>query len=104
MAQPEVSQPISIILDESNYRLWSSAMQRFLRARKLWKYITGVAQPPHFSESDEDVEDYDNRHDQYQTDLEEWDSVNSKIITWFSNTSVSSIHSLFTPFETAKEV
>ncbi|GFZ09661.1 hypothetical protein Acr_21g0002600 [Actinidia rufa] len=30
--------------------------------------------------------------------------VNSKIITWFSNTSVSSIHSLFTPFETAKEV
>ncbi|GFZ07089.1 hypothetical protein Acr_19g0000260 [Actinidia rufa] len=29
---------------------------------------------------------------------------NSKIITWFSNTSVSSIHSLFTPFETAKEV
>ncbi|GFY97595.1 hypothetical protein Acr_12g0001360 [Actinidia rufa] len=30
--------------------------------------------------------------------------VNSKIITWFSDTTVSSIHSLFTPFETAKEV
>ncbi|GFY88950.1 hypothetical protein Acr_06g0008900 [Actinidia rufa] len=40
----------------------------------------------------------------YQTQLEDWDSVNSKIITWFSNTSFSSIHSLFTPFETAKEV
>ncbi|GFZ05827.1 nuclear pore anchor [Actinidia rufa] len=40
----------------------------------------------------------------YQSQLEDWDSVNSKIITWFSNTSVSSIHSLFTPFETAKEV
>ncbi|GFS37269.1 hypothetical protein Acr_00g0051050 [Actinidia rufa] len=40
----------------------------------------------------------------YQTQLEDWDSVNSKIIIWFSNTSVSSIHSLFTPFETAKEV
>ncbi|GFS32841.1 hypothetical protein Acr_00g0024990 [Actinidia rufa] len=102
MAQPEVSQPISIILDDSNYRLWSSAMQRFLRARKLWKYITGDAQPPHFSETDDD--DDDTLHIQYQTHLEDWDSVNSKIITWFSNTSVSSIHSLFTPFETAKEV
>ncbi|GFY96873.1 hypothetical protein Acr_11g0011790 [Actinidia rufa] len=102
MAQPEVSQPISIILDDSNYRLWSSAMQRFLRARKLWKYITGDAQPPHFFETDDD--DDDTLHIQYQTQLEDWDSVNSKIITWFSNTSVSSIHSLFTPFETAKEV
>ncbi|GFZ19774.1 hypothetical protein Acr_28g0004790 [Actinidia rufa] len=54
MAQPEVSQPISIILDDSNYRLWSSAMHGFLRARKLWKYITGDAQPPHFSETDDD--------------------------------------------------
>ncbi|GFY87643.1 hypothetical protein Acr_05g0012820 [Actinidia rufa] len=77
-------------------------MQRFLRARKLWKYITGDAQPPHFSETDDD--DDDTLHIQYQTHLEDWDSVNSKIITWFSNTSVSSIHSLFTPFETAKEV
>ncbi|GFZ12664.1 hypothetical protein Acr_23g0010490 [Actinidia rufa] len=76
-------------------------MQRFLRARKLWKYITGDAQPPHFSETDDDD---DTLHIQYQTHLEDWDSVNSKIITWFSNTSVSSIHSLFTPFETAKEV
>ncbi|GFS40286.1 hypothetical protein Acr_00g0067590 [Actinidia rufa] len=103
MAQPEVSQPISIILDDFNYRLWSSVMQRFLRARKLWKYITGDAQPPHFSETDDD-DDGDTLHIQYQTQLEDWDSVNSKIITWFSNTSVSTIHSLFTPFETAKEV
>ncbi|GFS34321.1 hypothetical protein Acr_00g0033260 [Actinidia rufa] len=103
MAQPEVSQPISIVLDESNYRLWSSAMQRFLRARKLWKYITGSVQPPHFSETDDDEDD--DLHAQFQSHLEDWDSVNSKIITWFSNTSVSSIHhSLFTPFETAKEV
>ncbi|GFY94909.1 hypothetical protein Acr_10g0002940 [Actinidia rufa] len=102
MAQPEVSQPISIILDDSNYRLWSSAMQRFLRAIKLWKYITGDAQSPHFFETDDD--DDDTLHIQYQSQLEDWDSVNSKIITWFSNTSVSSIHLLFTPFETAKEV
>ncbi|GFS35017.1 hypothetical protein Acr_00g0037360 [Actinidia rufa] len=74
-----------------------------LKAQKLWKYITGDAQPPHFSETDDDDDD-DTLHIQYQTQLEDWDSVNSKIITWFSNTSVSSIHSLFTPFETAKEV
>ncbi|GFS40252.1 hypothetical protein Acr_00g0067400 [Actinidia rufa] len=78
-------------------------MQRFLRARKLWKHITGAEQPLHFSETNEDDEDYDSRHDKYQSQLEEWDSVNSKIITWFSNTSISSIHSLFTPFEAAKE-
>ena len=57
MAQPEVSQPISTILDKSNYRLWSSSMQQFLRVRKLWKYITGDAQPPHFSETYEDDDD-----------------------------------------------
>ncbi|PSS29043.1 Endonuclease [Actinidia chinensis var. chinensis] len=102
MAQPEVFQPISIILNESNYRLWSSAMQRFLQARKLWKYIIGDAQPPHFSKTDDDNDD--NLHAQYQSQLEDWDSINSNIITWFSNTSVSSIHSFFTLFETAKEV
>ncbi|GFZ05584.1 hypothetical protein Acr_17g0011560 [Actinidia rufa] len=63
--------------------------------------LIGV-QPPHFSETDDDEDD--DLHAQFQSQLEDWDSVNSKIITWFSNTSVSSIHSLFTPFETAKEV
>ncbi|GFZ21335.1 hypothetical protein Acr_29g0004970 [Actinidia rufa] len=71
MAQPEVSQPISIILDDSNYCLWSSAMQRFLQARKLWKYITGDAQPPHFSKADDND---DTLHIQYQTQLEDWDN------------------------------
>ena len=31
MAQPEVFQPISITLDESNYRLWSLVIQWFLQ-------------------------------------------------------------------------
>ncbi|GFZ01374.1 hypothetical protein Acr_14g0010090 [Actinidia rufa] len=61
----------------------------------------GDAQPPHFSDS---AEDDDNSHAKYQSKLEDWDSDNAKIITWFSNTSISSIHSLFTPFETAKEI
>ncbi|GFZ19767.1 hypothetical protein Acr_28g0004720 [Actinidia rufa] len=86
--------------DERSLTLTKVSHAAFLRARKLWKYITGDAQPSHFSETDDD----DALHIQYQSQLEDWDSVNSKIITWFSNTSVSSIHSLFTPFETAKEV
>ncbi|GFY90849.1 hypothetical protein Acr_07g0010460 [Actinidia rufa] len=77
MAQPEVSQPISIVLDESNYRLWSSAMQRFLRARKLWKYITGSVQPPHFSETDDDEDD--DLHAQFQSQLEDWDSTAKEV-------------------------
>ncbi|GFS35769.1 hypothetical protein Acr_00g0041900 [Actinidia rufa] len=73
-------------------------MQRFLRAWKFWKYITGDAQPPHLPD---DVDDAS--YAKYQSQLEDWDNNNSKIITWFANTSVPSIHSLFTPFETAKE-
>ena len=69
MAQSKVSHPISIILDESNYRLWSSAMQRFLRARKLWKYIIGDALSPHFFETDE--YDDDDLLAQYQSQLED---------------------------------
>ncbi|PSS35073.1 Transcription corepressor like [Actinidia chinensis var. chinensis] len=75
MAQPEVSKPIFVILDKSNYRLWSSIMQRFLRGRKLWKYITGDAQPSQFFETDEDDDDDDDLHAQYQSQLEDWDSV-----------------------------
>ncbi|GFZ09153.1 hypothetical protein Acr_20g0009610 [Actinidia rufa] len=76
-------------------------MQRFLRAQKFWKYIIGDAQPPHLPE---DVDDAS--YAKYQSQLEHWDrdNDNSKIITWFAKTSIPSIHSLFTPFETAKEV
>ncbi|GFS43573.1 hypothetical protein Acr_00g0085840 [Actinidia rufa] len=52
------------------------------RARKLWKYITGDAQPPHFSETDDDDDD-DTLHIQYQTQLENWDSVNSRLSPGF---------------------
>ena len=66
------------------------------------KYIVGDAQPPQLSDSTKD--DDDNSYAKYRSKLEDWDNDDSKTITWFSNTSVLSIHSLFTPFETAKEV
>ncbi|GFS33079.1 hypothetical protein Acr_00g0026240 [Actinidia rufa] len=62
-------------------------------------FLLGDAQLPHLPENDDD-----NSYAKYQSQLEDWDSDNSKIITWFANTLVSSINSLFTPFETAKEV
>ncbi|MED6176647.1 hypothetical protein PIB30_090238, partial [Stylosanthes scabra] len=37
------------------------------------------------------------------TRLEEWDSKNHQIITWFRNTSTPGIHLQFGRFETAKE-
>jgi hypothetical protein len=40
----------------------------------------------------------------YADKLEEWDSKNHQIITWFRNTSIQSIHLQFGRFETAKEV
>ncbi|KAK3003862.1 hypothetical protein RJ639_019499 [Escallonia herrerae] len=35
------AQPISIILDGSNYILWAQAMRSFIKGKKLWRYLTG---------------------------------------------------------------
>ncbi|KAK9157347.1 hypothetical protein Scep_003921 [Stephania cephalantha] len=36
----EVSRPISTILDDSNYLLWSQHIKSFLIGRKLWRIVT----------------------------------------------------------------
>ena len=38
--------------------------------------------------------------DDYQECLEEWKSIQSKILSWFINTSIPSIHNLLPRFET----
>ncbi|GFS41855.1 hypothetical protein Acr_00g0076750 [Actinidia rufa] len=73
-------------------------MQRFLRTQKFLKYITSDVQQPHSFDSAEDDDD-DDSHVKYRSKLKDWNNDNSKIITWFSNTSVPSNH-----FEIAKEV
>ena len=40
MANLDVSQPINIILDGTNYSHWAQAFQNFLRGCKLWKFVT----------------------------------------------------------------
>ena len=46
MAQNDVSQPINIILDGTNYSHWAYAFQNFLHGRKFWKYITSHVTTP----------------------------------------------------------
>ena len=40
--------------------------------------------------------------DDYEERLEEWESIQSKILSWFINTSIPSIHNLLPSLETAK--
>ncbi|GKV48377.1 hypothetical protein SLEP1_g55201 [Rubroshorea leprosula] len=103
MEKSNISQPISTILNGSNYVLWAQSMRSFLKGQKLWRYITGDITLPQ-KITDEIDKKYVDR-------LEDWDSKNHQIITWyhhiitwFRNTSIPSIHLQFGRYETAKEV
>lgn len=96
MEKVDGSQPISTILNGSNYRLWVQSMRSFLKGRKLWRVVTGEIKEPKKGSAESD--------DKYTERLEDWDSKNHQIITWLRNTSIPSIHSQFGRYETAKEV
>ena len=40
--------------------------------------------------------------DNYEEHLEEWESIQNNILSWFINTSIPSIHNLLSRLETAK--
>ncbi|GAV89050.1 UBN2_3 domain-containing protein, partial [Cephalotus follicularis] len=90
------AQPITIILDGPNYLRWSSAMTSFLKGRKLWRIVTGDKPAP--------VKRPDETDDSFADRLEDWDSANHRILTWFTNTSVPSVNMHFSRFDLAKEV
>ncbi|GAU28444.1 hypothetical protein TSUD_54950 [Trifolium subterraneum] len=96
MEKSEVTRPITIILDSSTYDQWAEAISGFLKGRRLWRYVTGDKKCPTKSANETD--------EAYADRLEEWDSKNHQIITWFRNTSTQSIHLQFGRFENAKEV
>nr|KYP67751.1 hypothetical protein KK1_024103 [Cajanus cajan] len=76
-------------------------MRGFLKGRRLWRYVTGDITCP----TSELVDQLDvDARAKYIDQLEEWDSKNHQIITWFRNTSVAGIHLQFGKFDTAKEV
>ncbi|GAV87051.1 LOW QUALITY PROTEIN: UBN2_3 domain-containing protein, partial [Cephalotus follicularis] len=89
------AQPITIILDGPNYLRWSSAMTSFLKGRKLWRIVTGDKPAP--------VKRPDEIDDSFANRLEDWDSANHRILTWFTNTSVPSVNMHFSRFDLAKE-
>lgn len=88
--------PIPIVLNGSNYTHWVEAMRGFLKGRRLWRYVTGDMECP--------TKGTEETKESYADKLEEWDSKNHQIITWFRNTSTPSIHLQFGRFESAKEV
>ncbi|KAK2965341.1 hypothetical protein RJ640_013804 [Escallonia rubra] len=67
------AQPISIILDGSNYILWAQAMRSFIKGKKLWRYLTGDITIP-VKTADEPQLKFDER-------LDDWVSKNHQIIT-----------------------
>ena len=84
MDRSDVSYPIHIQLNRHNYVLWAQAISSFLKGRRLWRYITGHITEP--------VKANDDTDEKFADRLEEWDSKNHQIITWFRNTSIPSIH------------
>ena len=96
----DIIRPITVILDgPTTYHAWSQNITIFLKGRKLWRNVIGsIPKPVPLSQSKATanadtskttivIEDY------YEAHLEEWDSIQSKILSWFINTFVPSIHS-----------
>ena len=84
----------------TSYHAWSQNMIVFLKGRKLWRYVTGsipkpVPNPKSKATAAVTTNDYEER-------LEEWESIQSKILSWFINTSIPSIHNLLPRFETVE--
>ncbi|XP_075633854.1 uncharacterized protein LOC142606377 [Castanea sativa] len=82
-------------------------MTVFLKGRKLWRYVTGsiskpVPNPKSKATAAEDASKTAVTTDDYEECLEEWESIQSKILSWFINTSIPSIHNLLPRLETAE--
>ena len=83
----------------TSYHAWSQNMIVFLKGHKLWRYVTGsipksVPKPTSKATAVEDACKTVITMDDYEECLEEWKSIQSKILSWFINTSIPSIHNL----------
>ena len=96
MAGNEVSRLIHVLFNGYNFSQWSQAISSYLKGRKLWRYVSGVRTIPIKEEKESDAA--------YDLRLEDWESSNHQIITWFRNTSIPSIIDEFSNLDLAKEV
>ena len=93
----QLCHPIEYEIDyEENFAQWSQAMHSYLKGRKLWLYAFGDRLIP----EKEDKE----ANSAYAIRIEDWESVNHHIITWFRNTSIPTIVDEFENIDIAKEV
>ena len=78
-------------------KIWLSFSK--VKGHKLWRYVTSsipklVPLPPSKATTNADASKTTIvTKDDYEARLEEWKSIQSKILSWFINTSVPSIHS-----------
>ena len=79
-----------------NFSQWSQAMCSYLKGRKLWLYVSGDRSIPEKVDKETDSA--------YAIRIEDWESANHQIITWFRNTSIPSIVDEFRNIDIAKEV
>ena len=73
----------------------------FLKGRRLWRYVTGdIPKPMPGLVTNSDSSDGDSvaeavvQVDDFEACLEEWESIQCRIISWFINTSMSAISNL----------
>ena len=98
----EITHPITVILDgPASYHAWSQNMIVFLKGRRLWRYVTGdIPKSVLGSVIDSDSSDGDSianavvQLDDFEAHLEEWESIQCWILSWFINTSMPAISSL----------
>ncbi|XP_075662530.1 uncharacterized protein LOC142631995 [Castanea sativa] len=104
----DIIRPITIMLDgPTSYHAWFQNMTVFLKGHKLWRYVTGsipkpVPNPKSKAIAAEDASKIDVTTDDYKERLEECESIQSKILSWFINTSIPSIHFLLPRLKTAE--
>ena len=101
-----IIRPITIMLDGPTiYHAWFQNMTVFLKGCKLWRYVTGsipkpVPNPKSKAIAAKDASKTTVTTDDYEEHLEEWESIHRKILSWFINTSIPSIHNLLPCLET----
>ena len=106
----DIIHPITIMLDgPTSYHAWSQNMIIFLKGRKLWRYVTSsipkpVPNPKSKAIAAEDASKTAVTMDDYKERLKEWESIQSKILSWFINTYTPSIHNLLPRLETVEAI
>ena len=80
-------------------------MTVFLKGHKLWRYVTNltpkpIPKPQSKATTVEVASKTAVTTDDHEERLEEWESIQSKTLSWFINTSIPSIHNLLPRLET----